>query len=251
MISTAERTHMKKILMGTAALLGLGLAAPATAADMAARPYTKAPMMAPAPVMNWTGIYIGGHVGAAWNDNDDFGVAGFTGNDRTRFIGGGQIGGDYQFGANWLLGIEANVSAMGDRDVTFTGPGTIASYRNDYLGSVTGRLGYVFGPALLYVKGGLGFTDTQYTLTTAGGVPIAFVNNGSRNDTGYTVGGGGEYMFAPSWSAKIEYQYYNFDNDGRQFVSAPFLAGVDLERDMHTVKFGVNYRFGGAMAGRY
>ena len=244
---------MKKFLMGTVGLVALGLAAPASAADLAARPYNKAPVYAPAPVMSWTGFYIGAHIGGAWRGDETFGVAGWTGNNNDgRFMGGGQVGADYQFAPNWLVGIEANISALGNNNETFVAPGFIASRKNDYVGSVTGRLGYVFGPALLYAKGGLGFTDTKYSLTNGAGVPVAFVS--SKSDTGYTVGAGLEYMFAPSWSAKVEYQYFNFDK-GQQFISAAagLPLGVNLNNDIHTVKLGVNYHFnvGGPVVAKY
>ena len=76
---------------------------------------------------------------------------------------------------------------------------------------MTGRLGYTWGPALLYAKGGYAWRDGNNIGVTAAGVPQAFTASGNRKD-GYTVGGGLEYMFAPNWSAKAEYQYYNFGN---------------------------------------
>ena len=229
---------MKKFLLATVAIAAMS--APAFAADLAARPYTKAPAYVAAPVMSWTGFYIGANIGGAWSGSDTFPVAGFTSSSNGRFMGGGQIGADYQFAPNWLVGLEANIDALAGNGQTFTGPG-IATRKNDYLGSVTGRLGYVAGPALFYVKGGLGFTDTKYGLTTLGGAPVAFT--GSKKDTGYTVGGGLEYMFAQNWSAKAEYQYFNFGS-GQQFISAPLPVGVNLKNDFHTVKVGVNYHFG-------
>jgi outer membrane immunogenic protein len=243
---------MKKILMATVGLMALGLAAPASAADLSARPvYTKAPAYA-APVLNWTGFYIGANIGGAWNANNAFGVGGYTNSNNGSFIGGGQIGADYQFAPNWLVGIEANIDGVANNNNTYTNGVLVASRNHDYLGSVTGRLGYVFGPAVVYAKGGLGFTDTKYSLTTAAGTPIAFTNSGNNN-TGYTVGGGLEYMFAPNWSAKAEYQYFNF-NKGLQYISAgAFPAGVTLNDNVHTFKLGVNYHFnaGGPVVAKY
>jgi outer membrane immunogenic protein len=226
---------MKKFLLGTVALIALGATAPVMAADLAARPYTKAPAMEPAPIYNWTGFYIGGHVGGAFSVNGD---------DDARFLGGGQIGYDYQFSPNWLFGIEANYSFMdtgGDGD--FFGNGS--PFANRGLGSVTGRLGYTFGPALLYAKGGYAWADTR----VSNGLDAS--GNGGRD--GYTVGGGLEYMFAPSWSAKIEYQYYDFGNRNFTYLGV-FNPGVRNEEQ--TVKLGLNYRFnlgnfGGPAAGRY
>ena len=85
----------------------------------------------------------------------------------------------------------------------------------------------------------------------ATGVPAAFTTDGTHKD-GYTVGAGLEYMFAPNWSAKAEYQYYNFGST--TFTSGPApIVGARFRDDEHTVKVGVNYRFGwgGPVAARY
>src|SRR5215471_11341865 len=98
---------MKKILLGSVALIALGTAS-AFAADLPARTYTKAPAYVPTPIYNWTGFYIGGHVGGAFGTSD-FNGFNNTG-DRSSFLGGGQIGADYQFAPNWVIGIEGNYS---------------------------------------------------------------------------------------------------------------------------------------------
>ena len=237
---------MKKFLLGTVAIFALGTVS-AVAADLPARTYTKAPAYV-APVYNWTGFYIGAHVGGAFNGSDSFlATPGIVGAQKDgSFIGGGQIGADYQFSPNWLLGIEGQISGMTDSNRTFTdtvGVGTLRD-RSDWLASVTGRLGYTWGPGLIYVKGGAAFRDNGLTGT---GTFVGGVTN--RDDTGYTVGGGLEYMFAPAWSAKIEYQYYNF---GTTDVVAP--AGViSYKDDLHTVKAGINYHFnwGGRVVAKY
>src|ERR1700675_4092325 len=180
-----ETITMKKFLLGTVALVALGATVPALAADLGARPYNKAPVYA-APIYNWTGFYIGGHVGAVF-------PGGFAYNNNQRG-----------------------------------------------LGSVTGRFGYTWGPGLLYVKGGYAFSDNNESVTF-GGVPVAFAMTGNHRD-GYTVGAGLEYMFAPSWSAKIEYQYYNFGS--ASFTAPAGLVPVgSFTTDDHTVKAGLNYRF--------
>jgi outer membrane immunogenic protein len=84
-----------------------------------------------------------------------------------------------------------------------------------------------------------------------GGVPVAFTTDGNRRD-GYTVGAGLECMFAPNWSAKLEYQYYNFGST--TFTSGPAdIIGVRFTDDVHTVKAGLNYRFnwGGPVVAKY
>ena len=228
---------MKKILLGTVAFVAF--AAPALAADLGARPYTKAPAYtAPETVYNWTGFYIGGHVGGAFAGDNSF-----QGNDA-RFLVGVQGGADYQFARNWVVGVEAQYSWLptnNNRGVLFPGGSLVTSNSNE-LGSVTGRLGYTWGPALLYAKGGYAWRDNNNLGVSVAGAPVAFASTGNRQD-GYTVGAGLEYMFAPNWSAKAEYQYYNFGNTN--FTAGPAeIVGARFRNDEHTVKAGLNYRFG-------
>ncbi|MCC8960188.1 porin family protein [Bradyrhizobium sp. Pear77] len=238
---------MKTFLLGTVALAAL--AGPAFAADIPARTYTKAPppYTAPALIYNWTGFYIGGHVGGAFTDGTNL-----MGSDA-RFMGGVQGGFDYQFAPNWVMGIEAQYSwlpSSSNNGLTFPA-GTVVTGNTDQLGSVTGRLGYTWGPALLYAKGGYAWRDNNNITATVGGVPAAFTTDSNHKD-GYTVGAGLEYMFAPNWSAKAEYQYYNFGRTN--ITSGPAdIVGASFRNDEHTVKLGVNYRFGwgGPVGSRY
>jgi outer membrane immunogenic protein len=252
--------QMKKYLLSAVSLIAL--ATTASAADMAARPYAKAPPMAPAAVYNWTGFYIGGHVGGAFRgDNNNFGGFGVTGgnNDDGRFLGGVQVGGDYQFaGTNWVIGVEGQYSWL-DRNnnggfVFPAGPaaGFVFFHDQRAIASVTGRVGYTWGPALLYAKGGYAYADTRDSLNF-GAAPFAggFGFDGGHRD-GYTVGAGLEYMFTPNWSLKGEYMYYNFERS--RFVAPVVLAPFGTFRDdLHTVKLGLNYRFNwaGPVAARY
>ena len=229
---------MKNFLLGTVALIAL--TATASAADLAARPYTKAPAYVAAPIYNWTGFYIGGHVGGAFNGNDGFNGVGSNNNDG-QFLGGVQGGYDYQFAPNWVFGVEAQYSWTGNNSnsVAFPAPGLGYTYGSNIkeLGSVTGRVGYTWGPALLYVKGGYAWAEMDRDLRFLG-TSVAGVNG---NKDGYTVGGGLEYLFTQNWSGKIEYQYYDF---GKTSFSIAPLAGFGSTRnDEHTVKAGLNYRF--------
>src|SRR6202171_1103875 len=214
---------MKKFLLGTVALVALGATAPALAADLGTRAYTKAPAYVQ-PIYSWTGFYIGGHIGGAFDGNNSF--AGTTNNNNGRFLGGLQAGADYQFAPNWVLGVEGQWSWLGNNNngVAFTGAGAGYVYTNNQrgLGSVTGRVGYTWGPALVHVKGGYAYSDYSDSLTF-NLVPQPFALNSSHHD-GYTVGAGLEYMFAQNWSAKVEYQYYNFGNS--RFVTPGQLATV-------------------------
>src|SRR5271154_5229228 len=200
-----EAKSMKKFLLATVALVALGATVPALAADLGARaPYTKAPVYA-APFYNWTGFYIGGHVGGAFSSDSNFNGLTTGNNGNGRFLGGLQGGADWQFAPNWVVGAEAQYSWLsGNVGAVF--PGGFAYNNNQRgLGSVTGRVGYTWGPGLLYVKGGYAFSDNNNSLTF-NGVPAVFALNGNHSN-GWTVGAGLEYMFAQNWSAKIEYQY--------------------------------------------
>ena len=226
---------MKKFLLGAAALVTIS--APAFAADLPPRTYTKAPAYtAPEAVYNWTGFYIGGHVGGA------FGGDGAIGGSGGRFLGGVQGGADYQFANNWVIGLEAQYSWLPSNNNGVLFPAnTFVSSNDRGLGSVTGRFGYTWGPALLYAKGGYAWRDNNLSVTNAG-VAQGFATSGNSKD-GYTVGAGLEYMFAPNWSAKVEYQYYNFGNT--TFTRGPAeIVGASYRNDEHTVKAGLNYRFG-------
>src|SRR6201746_1210577 len=240
---------MKKFLLGTVALIALGATVPALAADLAARPYTKAPPAVYAPIYNWTGFYIGGHIGGAFDGNNGFN--GTTNNSSDgRFLGGVQVGADYQFAPNWVLGIEGQYSWLANNNGGIIFPGALTYTNNQRaLGSVTGRVGYTWGPALLYVKGGYAYSDYSDSLNL-GGLATAFALDGSHHD-GYTVGAGLEYMFAQNWSAKIEYQYYDFGKT--RFNVAPLDAFGSVRDDEHTVKAGLNYRFnwGGPVVAKY
>ena len=196
------------------ALVALGATVPALAADLGSpRPYTKAPAYA-APIYNWTGFYIGGHVGGAFAGDNSLhrqtAAASSAACRAAPIISSPRAG--------WSVS-KAQYSWLGSNNsgVLFPG-GVLVTSNSNQLGSVTGRLGYTWGPALLYAKGGYAWTDGNNFNVTVGGVPAAFTTDGNHRD-GYTVGGGLEYMFAPNWSAKVEYQYYNFGNT--TFTSRP------------------------------
>jgi outer membrane immunogenic protein len=237
---------MKKFLLGAAVLIAL--AAPAAAADMPPRPYTKAPVYTPPQLIyNWTGFYVGGHIGAGFPGGNGLETS------DARFLGGVQGGFDYQFAPNWVMGVEAQYSWLPtnhNNGILFPA-GTLVTASTDQIGSVTGRLGYTWGPALLYAKGGFAWRDNNNLGVTVAGLPAAFTTDGNRKD-GYTVGAGLEYMFAPHWSAKAEYQYYNFGST--TFTTGPAdIATRSFRNDEHSVKLGVNYRFGwdGPVAAKY
>lgn len=225
---------MKKLPLGAAACILV--AAPAFAADLPQRTYTKAPeYRVPEPVYDWTGLYIGGHVGGvlAGSDSPERG--------KIRFLGGLQVGFDRQFASSWVVGSELQASGLfgGNGDGLSFPAGTRVTGKTGELISFTGRIGYAWGPTLLYAKGGSVFRETVGV--SAGGLPVAVATDHNHH-IGITVGGGLEYMFAPNWSAKVEYQYYTFGDSS--FTTGPAgVAGTRFRDDEHTVKLGVNYRF--------
>lgn len=238
---------MKKMLFAGAAL-ALAAVTPAAAADLGAR-YSGAPAYA-APLYTWTGFYIGAHLGGAFSGNYNFNGPALTDNNA-HFMGGVQAGTDWQFAGNWVVGAEGQYSWLSRNNAIAVFPGGYV-YGNDQrgLGSITARLGYSFGPALVYVKGGYAYADNRESVTV-GGAPIPFRLDSNHNH-GWTIGGGAEYMFAPSWSVKAEYQYYNFG--GSRFVAPAALAPFGtFHNDEHALKVGVNYRFNFArpVVGRY
>src|SRR5262249_16352124 len=150
-------------------------ALPALAADIPPRAYKAPPpaYTAPALIYNWTGFYIGGHLGGAFAGDN-----GLLGNNPP-FLGGVQGGFGYQFAPNWVAGVEAQYSWLNNNatGVTFPG-GVLITSKNDQIGSATGRLGYTWGPALLYAKGGYAWRDNPNIGVSVGGAPVAFTTNG-------------------------------------------------------------------------
>jgi outer membrane immunogenic protein len=221
----------------------IGFAGAASAADMG--PAYKAPPAAVPLPFSWTGFYIGAHIGGGWSDTDWPGaLVGSPGvsYDMDGFLGGAQIGFNYQVGA-WVFGIEGDVSWT---DIDGAGTdvlGTVYSSNIDWLGSITGRLGVAWDRWLLYVKGGVAFGDGNGSV-----VDPLFGAFTTEDDTqvGWTLGAGVEWAFWDAWSAKLEYQYYAFDDIDLTFVGpGPTFVGLNTDTDIHTVKFGINYRFGG------
>lgn len=214
------KTVMKTLLATTALVAATGLA---SAADMPARMATKAPVMA--PMFNWSGVYIGIHGGYAWIDSSGAGGGG----DIDGGFGGGQIGINWQApGSNWVFGLEADGAFA---DINNNGGGGFNA-EIDSFGSIRGRIGYAWGPTMLYATGGYGWANLD--------VSGAF-GSGDRTLDGFVVGGGIEHAInAGPWSVKVEYLYYGF-SDETFGAGAATVTTNDL--DMHTIKVGLNYRF--------
>jgi len=238
---------MKRILTVSAAMASL-LTTSAFAADLAPRPYTKAPVVA-AVVYDWTGFYIGGNAGYSWGRASTdgtltgaqnvsvFRTAGptlissvdtvaslpLTGRANVNgFIGGGQAGYNWQRGT-WLFGLEGDLQYSDERGsgevclVAGCAVGTglfTANYKLDWFGTARGRVGFLpTERVLLYATGGLAYGHLSAT------APLIPLSWGSTR-AGWTVGAGAEAAIDRNWSVKLEYLYMDLGNIGSSGASA-------------------------------
>jgi outer membrane immunogenic protein len=279
---------MNRLVLTATALLSLSVVGTANAADMGMP--TKAPIMAPPPAFNWTGFYIGGNVGGGWGnlstsstDTDAFGVATFSGSEAlSGLLGGGQIGFNYEFPNQWVIGVEAD----GDwANITgaLSGCSTVVSVTSPLLagsigkpsacvtsnstlqdfGTVRGRLGYAWNNVLLYGTGGWawGNSSSTNTVTCASTFvttcPTVFpfmggVNTFSNTLSGWTAGAGVEWGFLPNWTVRVEYLHLEFDNIATNYTGAitflntptlPFTHVGSSNLGVDMVRVGLNYLF--------
>jgi outer membrane immunogenic protein len=229
------------------AIAAIGLAATqASAADLP----RKAPayLPPPPPPFVWTGCYIGANVGGAWGhvDATDVSTGASVSPSKSGFAGGGQIGCDYQMGA-WVIGIRNlfdGTSISGSRsfsDTLFTGT---ANGDLHWFDALTARGGYLIQPNLLfYVQGGAAWTQWDVTFINSAGTQVGQVSNSSR--TGWTLGGGAEWMFVPHWSVFLEYNFMGFGTRSSAFTACGVAtcANISARSDLQNVLLGVNYRF--------
>jgi outer membrane immunogenic protein len=246
---------MKAFLIWSVAALALLIGNSAIAGERAAAaPY------------NWTGLYVGVHGGWGWVGEHSVVVvpdprgafpAGFTSyRDRNGFLGGLQAGADWQHG-NWVLGAEGDWSwsttdaTTSSNSPVFAGNVSHNSADDNWIATLTGRVGFAQDCWLLYAKGGAAWMNVDYgeLVTGAPGFGTLTVRSASDTRSGWTVGGGIETALGSHWSAKLEYDYLDFGSASYFFqVTAPAAAaGVghtdNIFTDMHVVKVGLNYRF--------
>jgi outer membrane immunogenic protein len=238
---------MKRILLATVAIAALGSAS-ALAADLPQRPAYKAPIvMAPTPT--WTGCYVGANIGGAFGHASLNGAAGTVSTNGDGFAGGGQIGCDYQFTGGFVVGIRNMFDGTSNKrsGTIGAGPGvgTVVNFNNQWFDTLTARIGYSFQPAwLLYLQGGGAWAHTS-TNATFNGVQVGQT---SHTGTGWTIGGGAEWMFAPHWSVFLEGNYMDFGSRSGTIIT-PNIAlcaagcGFNAKATETTVLVGVNYRF--------
>jgi len=255
---------VKKFLLGTAGLIALGMAAsPAAAADLAARPYTKAPPAALTPVYDWSGFYIGLNGGGA-SSRECYTITSVAGtpiantpsegcHNATGGLAGGQVGYRWQT-SNWVFGVEAqgDWANLKGSNASLT---ALIPYMNqtkiDAIGLFTGQVGYAWNNVLLFVKGGAAVTDNKYSsFFTATGVVW---NQASDTRWGGAVGTGVEIGFAPNWSVAVEYDHLFMGNPNVTFPATAIAVtrsdNISQGVDIGTVR--VNYRFGGPVIAKY
>ena len=241
---------MKRLLLATVAAVAFIVpGAGVRAADMAPPvPYVP-------PPFNWTGFYVGGNVGAG-AVTGTLGPNGFGElitdpvGGNAEFIGGGQIGYNWQFGPNIIFGVEWFFDGISGNDhsaTTFISPATgdlvAAALRADWVTTITGRIGFALPNAdhwMFYLKGGGAWVQTQATISDLT-VPASI--GVTKTVSGWVLGAGVEWAFAQNWTIKAEYQYLGLDNFdlGNGLLQDGLFGLHDGNAQMGTV--GVNYLF--------
>jgi len=239
---------MKSIakLSGSVGFFVIMAVGPVRAADLP----VKAPMAPPPPVYIWTGCYIGGNVGGASIRNDYIDPLAvppdILGSHSTSgVIYGGQVGCDYQAG-QWVFGIQGLWDGANAR-ATHLAIDDFLTTRLQSIATATARVGYAVQPNMLfYVKGGGAWVrdnETKIDLITG------LIEGTARvTRSGFTIGGGFEFLFAPGWSVFAEGSYLDFGRRNVNFINLEvppvpptFPLSVKTNGPMATV--GINYRF--------
>jgi outer membrane immunogenic protein len=250
---------MKRLatLITSIALIGT----PAFAADMGipSRSYYPPP---PPAIYDWTGIYVGGHIGGGIlvdsASQNGVSTGGFnlanTGNlNPAGVIGGAQVGANYEF-APWVVGLEGSWTDSrinGNTLIGCTSPCAIGTTviaqerftsQAEWFAAVTGRFGYAANDWLFYGKVGGAWMNVRYTedLLTTGAPVTAATQVFTDNRIGFTVGAGIEIGLVENISAKIEYDFYDFGSKNYSFNA---ITPVSVNSNLHTIIVGLNYKF--------
>jgi outer membrane immunogenic protein len=230
----------RMIKLALAAAMLASAAAVSDAAEPVRYPaYPAYPAYAPPPiplVYNWTGFYVGGHVGVGWSGGDG-------GDNSSGFLGGGQAGFNYQIN-QWVLGVEGQFSWTGIKDnvnATFVFPGAIATANAeaslDWVSTFGAKFGYAFDRWLIYGKAGGAWAHATANIgvsVIAPGVVGGIAGSIDQTVSGWMLGIGTEYALWNNWSAKIEYNMMDFGS-----------SGPLADDKLHVIKAGINYKFGG------
>ena len=271
---------MKRLSLAAVAMMA---AASAHAADLAPRPYTKAPE---APLVeSWTGFYLGAELGGRWSNTTwtstglEDPVAAFEnvrlpqGNpasfNAATVRAGGYAGYNWQVAPTWVVGLEGDI-AWGNSSKTsagipgswfaFSTPATIAldssNVREGWDGTIRGRLGFLITPSvMLFGTGGVAFQDVSVTANCSRNGPWCVLNRSESFNhvmTGWTVGGGIEGKVASGWLARLEYRYADFGSLSHEFFPKT-IDSVFMTESMRTqtVSVGIAHQFGAPVVAKY
>jgi opacity protein-like surface antigen len=253
---------MRKILFAQAAALAVTLVGPAMAADLPLK--SEVPFVAR---FAWTGCYLGGSLGGGFATKDitdpvalvqeSFDPGSTTGITTANLsprgvVIGGQIGCDYQFASNMVIGIEgfaagSTMKGSGIVGLPAGNPDTaLVQAKTDFLTSVTGRIGYAFDHVLVYGRGGVAMAADRYDVSGSfTDLPFGFT--GLENRFGWTAGAGVEWAFTPHWSVNLQYDYYGFGTKTITMFDPTnqFLGSVDVKQNIQVVKVGFNFHIWG------
>ena len=256
--------QLRKILMKQLACVVALSVAGCTAVLAADLPPPVAPAayipVAPPYPYNWSGFYIGGNLGAGFSNSDSatdtFGST-FGTTATSSFLGGGQVGVNYEFWSFFVIGAEAmfdwlpnSQNTVNVTNSTIT-PGTTntatVTLNNRWVTMATGKLGYAWDRLLVYGKGGGAWVGTSSPGLTVNNVPASFTSTGNNNSFGATVGLGVEWAFADNWSARAEWDAILLQN--QSFTVSGTAFGTDTitvnNRSINLFTAALNYKFGG------
>jgi len=232
---------MRDFLMATVAATTLLGGSLARAADL---PQKMPPAAAPAVVteqpFSWSGVYAGGNIGAGWsNPTLTYSPTGTVwGLNQLGFVGGGQLGFNYQIG-HAVLGVEGDADWTSLNNKSGLAGGQQTRLGTPFVTTAAGRIGAAFGNWMLFAKGGGGWVDNTATLYNAAGGTLW---TGSHASPGWLAGGGLEYAFGRNWSVKAEYDFIGLAN----WTATPGVVpgdGLKVSREFQAAKLGFNYRF--------
>jgi outer membrane immunogenic protein len=241
---------MKHVIrIGIAATAWLAVTLAAQGADLGRVPTYYRGFTPPPPVM-WTGCYIGLNIGGGWSQAtlfDPVAGVGLDGVSSGGVVGGAQAGCDYQMG-RFVFGLQVMADGADIRGSRAqpNNPFVQNNLNIPWFETLTARAGFVLQPStLLYVKGG-GAWVRDNVWFTANGTNVA---NGIITPTGWTFGGGVEFLFFNNWSVFAEYNYLSFANTQITLINpAGGGAPVNFNHNVQTLLIGLNYRFSGPLS---
>jgi outer membrane immunogenic protein len=239
---------MERDMLGKSFVLlsALATSASAVAADLPMR--SAPPVFTPVPVYNWSGFYVGANAGVGWANSGNvtvrdpvLGAKSISVSSRSGFIGGGQIGYNFQVGG-FVYGLETDIQFADVGSKVNWGPygrlGLSTGGSGGYFGTLRGRAGYAIDRTLLYLTGGLAY----------GGLNSSPLSGSATSNVGYALGGGVEYAFTQNWTAKLEALYINLSNGNARTIVVTnggrnYPISASSGNGGGVLRVGVNYKF--------